>query len=164
MSEHHQNTEFYKLQIFLSARSCYNHAMKRRVHDGGALLRYERGEELVSCLAAFAREVGRTGSFTVIGATSEIELGFYHLDRKEYEWKVFSGEFEVTGGVGNIAFHGEDPIVHLHTTIADNRFAAFGGHVRRLIVGATCEVSLSFHPDKLERAMDDGIGLKLWEL
>lgn len=139
--------------------------MKIRDDVNEILFRFERGEELISGLIEhFSVRKGKSGSFTVIGATTSIELGFYSLEKKEYHWREFIGEFEITGGVGNVSFFEGKPIVHLHSTIADAEFNAFGGHVRKLVVGATCEVSLQFHENRLEREFVPEIGLNLWKL
>lgn len=139
--------------------------MKIREHADGVLMRFEHGDELISGLIEhFSQGNGESGSFTVIGATTSIELGFYTLEKKEYHWRDFIGEFEITGGVGNISYFNGKPVVHLHTTIADAQFNAFGGHVRKLIVGATCEVAVHFHEQKLEREFIPEIGLNLWKL
>ena len=128
-------------------------------------MRAEKGEELISELLRFFSDTKHpSASFTVIGATSDVELGFYSLTKKEYHWKNFVGEYEITGGVGNIAYFEGKPVVHLHTTIADADFKAFGGHVRRLVVGATCEVTLLFHENVHEREFVPEIGLNLWKL
>ena len=139
--------------------------MKVLQEKNGMLLRLERGEELISKLISlFLEGKQKTGSFTVIGATTDTELGFYSLEKKVYHWKSFAGEYEITGGVGNISFFEGKPVVHLHTTIADAEFNAYGGHVRKLVVGATCEVSLVFHDKVLEREGVEEIGLNLWKL
>lgn len=140
--------------------------MKILKEQESILVRFEKGEELVSGLIEVFSQMNekRSGTFNVIGATTDIELGFYSLHKKEYHWKSFVGEYEVTGGVGNISYFDGKPVVHLHTTIADAEFSAFGGHVRKLVVGATCEVSLVFHDKVLERESVPEIGLNLWKL
>jgi predicted DNA-binding protein with PD1-like motif len=138
--------------------------MKKKIAGDQAQMRLERGEELITALVDLTHGSERTFSFTVIGATTDVELGFYHLEKKEYSWKRFVGEFEVVGGVGNSALFGNEPFVHLHATIADEDFRAYGGHVRKLIVGATCEVSVVFHEEPLRRERDEEIGLNLWDL
>jgi predicted DNA-binding protein with PD1-like motif len=139
--------------------------MKIRENADAVLIRFERGDELISGLIdLFSLDNSKSGTFTVIGATTSIELGFYTLEKKEYHWREFIGEFEVTGGVGNISYFEGKPVVHLHSTIADAEFNAFGGHVRKLVVGATCEVTIRFHENTLEREFIPEIGLNLWKL
>ncbi len=137
--------------------------MQTRKTESGYLIKFSTGEELVSCLVQFCTNNHIVaGSFTAIGATTKVSLGFYSLHKKEYHWKEFLGEFEITGGVGNIAVFEEKPVIHMHTTIADEEFNAFGGHVKSLVVGATCEVVLTTYAEPLERKFDEKVGLNLW--
>ncbi len=131
---------------------------------GHALVRLEKGEELIEALSLFTQKTGKTSSFTVLGAATEAELGFYHLGSKKYDWKSFKGEFEIVGGAGNTAYFDGLPVVHFHITLAGDDYKAFGGHVRRLVVGATCEVTVIFHEKRLNRAKNDEVGLNLWNL
>ncbi len=139
--------------------------MKARKIKNGYLIRFFRGEELVSSLKNFSIQNDvRAGTFTVIGATTKIELGFYSLGHKEYSWKLFEGEFEVTGAGGNIGMFQEEVVIHLHATIADINFNAYGGHVRSMVVGATCEVVITIFDEMIERKFDEDIGLNLWNI
>ena len=136
-----------------------------RKTEHGYLLRLVTGEELVAQLIEFFIEQElQAATFTAIGATTEITLGFYSLGKKEYHWKEFSGEFEIMGGVGNISTFEGKPVVHMHTSISDEEMKAFGGHVKRLVVGATCEVVLQVYAEQLVREADAAVGLNLWGL
>ena len=136
-----------------------------RKTEHGYLLRLITGEELVSKLMEFFIEQKlQAATFTAIGATTEITLGFYSLTKKEYHWKEFSGEFEIASGVGNISTFEGKPVVHMHTSISDEEMRAFGGHVKKLVVGATCEVVLTTYAEPLERKADAAVGLNLWGL
>ena len=160
-----ENTYLLLASQFSLLTICYNVRMKIKANENCALVRFECGEELISLLVGmFSGTEARSGSFTLIGATSSIELGFYSLEKKAYHWKIFNGEYELTGGIGNISFFEGSPVVHLHTTIADSDFNAYGGHVRKLIVGATCEVTIDFHKETLIREPVPEIGLNLWKL
>ena len=126
--------------------------MKTRKVTNGYLIKFSTGEEPVGGLIEFcSANAISAGSFTAIGATTHVALGFYSLEKKQYHWKDFIGEFEITGGVGNISIYEGKPLIHMHTTIADEEFNAFGGHVKSLVVGATCEVVLTTYAELLER-------------
>ena len=58
----------------------------------------------------------------------------------------------------------EKPMIHLHITIADDEYHAYGGHVKKLIVGATCELTLFVSKERIERKYDEGTGLNLLEV
>ncbi len=139
--------------------------MKVKKLNFGYILRFEKGDELMSTLVKFIADNQTSfASFTLIGATTEVELGFFSLKDKAYHWKNFTGEYEIVAGVGNVATHEEKPMIHLHITIADDEFHAYGGHVRKLIVGATCELTLYTSEVRIERKFDEETGLNLLEL
>jgi hypothetical protein len=98
-----------------------------------------------------------------IGAVSDIELGFYDINSKEYIWKKFSGDHEIVSAIGNITLLGKNPFLHLHAVIADKEFP-YGGHVKRAIAGAIAEIIVHAGELPLYRAMDSDIGLNLWKI
>ncbi len=139
--------------------------MKVRKLNFGYIFRFEKGDELMSTLVKFISDNQKPfASFTLIGATTDVELGFFSLKDKAYHWRNFTGEFEIVGGVGNISLYEEKPMIHLHITIADDEYRAYGGHVRKLIVGATCELTLFTSKVEIERKFDEGTGLNLLEV
>ena len=139
--------------------------MKVRKLDFGSMLRFEKGDELMSVLVKFIADNQLPfASFTLIGATTDVELGFFSLKDKDYKWKNFTGEYEIVGGVGNISLLEEKPMIHLHITIADDEYRTHGGHVRKLIVGATCELTLFVSKERIERKFDEVVGLNLLDV
>ena len=69
----------------------------------GHLIRFHRGEDIVGGLLDFARAHGIEGAWVnALGAIEDPELGYYHLDRREYTRQVFPGEWEITAIVGNL--------------------------------------------------------------
>lgn len=147
----------------------YNARMKVLRTPQGYFLCLETGEELVERLKTFiSQHEIRAGAFTAIGAASEIDLGFYDLPNKSYRWKTFSGMFELASGVGNVSVlairNGEEPVIHMHAVFTDADYRAFGGHVRRMITGASCEISLVPHDTRLIRTFDETTGLNLFDI
>lgn len=144
--------------------------MRSRNTTNGWLLCFETGDELIEALRQFATTHNIScGTFTAIGAASEVELGFYDLPNKTYYWKTFSGMFELTSGIGNISKHVSAPlddktVIHMHGTFADADYRVFGGHVRKLVVGATVELVLCVSSEPLLREYDEKTGLNLWKL
>jgi predicted DNA-binding protein with PD1-like motif len=128
-------------------------------------VRLEIGEELNQSLLQLASEFeGKFATFSAIGAVSHLTLGYYTLSEKAYHWKEFSGEYEILGITGNISLLDGKPFVHMHGVFSGSDFAAFGGHIKDAVIGASCEIILSIHDTPLSRAFDDASGLKLWEM
>ncbi len=133
----------------------------KKVNEG-AILRLEKGEEIVSSIVKFCDENNlQSGFFHGLGAVMNLELGYYFQDRKEYNWKIFNQVSEIDSLTGNIALVEGRHFVHVHGVFSTDSFQCFGGHVKSAIVGATCEIYLIDFKTSLSRTMDDEIGLKL---
>lgn len=134
-------------------------------YDGyNYIVKLKRGERLIENLNAFAKEKQLGGAWlNGLGASSFATLGYYNLETREYEWKDFSELTEITSLQGNLSWADDEPVWHIHATLSDRDFAAYGGHVKEIHAGATVELLLHarFDDEKLERTYDDGIGLKL---
>ena len=85
---------------------------------------------------------------------------FYEMAKK-YSDKTFSGQIEIASFLGNVAMMGKDIVVHAHGVFADHSFKAYAGHVKKMIVSATCEVVFHILPGKIERIYDKYTGLNL---
>jgi hypothetical protein len=140
--------------------------MKFKFDGYNWLVRLEKGEPLVASLVKLVKQEGVSGAWiSGLGAAQSAELGFYDLDTKQYHWKKFDQLMEITSLQGNVAWNGEEPAVHMHGTFSDSNMQAFGGHVKELIVGGTCEVLLHrWYEGKLNRSEDPETGLKLLDL
>ncbi|MFQ5680287.1 MAG: PPC domain-containing DNA-binding protein [Gemmatimonadota bacterium] len=126
-------------------------------------LQFERGEEIKERLRAFAEERGiGAGSLRGLGAAERVELDFYHLSEKRHEAFSVEEGTEVASLLGNLT-RGEDgrAVIHLHATLGRRDGSTVGGHVERLVVGATLEVDLEVLPGTLRRELDPAVGLPL---
>ena len=147
--------------------SCYTKGSMTYSYDGwNYSIVLKRGEELISCLQDFIAETDvKAGWVSVIGGATEFELGFYDLEKKTYEWREFEGLAEITSLQGNISRdeHGK-PFLHLHGTLSDETFQTVGGHVKRLVVGGTCEIFIHEFRQPMERQFDEETGLRTIKL
>lgn len=139
----------YPMQIILQEKENY-------------IVRFDRGEEVVSGLVQFA-QTERLGAaqFTAIGAAREVVLSYYNLDSKQYEDNTITEDLEITGIIGNVAFMEHKPIIHAHGTFSRKNFSVVGGHIKKLVVSATCEVHLAMFNGQVERTYDEQTGLNL---
>ncbi|MBI2141478.1 DUF296 domain-containing protein [Candidatus Woesearchaeota archaeon] len=123
------------------------------------------GERIIESVTAFCKEKNiAAAQFAAIGAVKEVELGFYSLEAKAYNWKKAEAELEIDSIIGNVALFEGEPLVHAHATVSDGEMHSFGGHLKEAVVGASCEVFLQPLQGKLERTHDDVTGLKLLQL
>jgi len=139
--------------------------MEAKAVEGGWLVRFMDGEDIVAGLLGFARERKIEGAWVnMLGAIEDPELGYYHLDSRTYTRRTFPGDWEITAIVGNLAWNGETPVLHAHATIGAPDFSTRGGHLFAGRAGATCEVFVRDLGTRVSRAPDPDIGLALWKL
>lgn len=91
-------------------------------------------------------------------------VGFYDIDRREYDRIPVDEETEVLALVGNLTMAEEDPRVHAHVTLSGRDGTAMGGHLFEGRAGATLELFVLEVPGELRRSPDDRTGLPLIDL
>ena len=130
------------------------------------LVRLEKGELLTESLIKLIRDEKITGAWVSgLGGAQWAELGFYDLPAKQYKWQKIGRALEITSLQGNVAWSGEEPILHIHGSFSDENMQALGGHVKELEVAGTCEILLHrWYKQGLNRSQDDEVGLKLIDL
>lgn len=55
-------------------------------------------------------------------------------------------------------------MLHLHIVLGDEKFQAYGGHLKNAVVSATCEIAIFELDSKIKRKYDDEIGLNLLDI
>jgi len=123
---------------------------------------FDRGEEVLAGLREFAREANLTAArFTAIGAFSDVLLGFFDPERKEYHQIPVREQVEVLSLIGNVAQHQGKPKVHVHVVVGKRDGTAHGGHLLEAHVRPTLEVMVVEAPSHLQRTTDEETGLAL---
>lgn len=127
---------------------------------------FATGDEVISGLTAFAKEKGLAGShFTAIGAFQEATLGYFNLEKKDYEKIPVREQVEVLSLVGDIALTEKgEPKLHAHVVLGRSDGSTRGGHLVEARVRPTLEVMLVESPRHLRRKHDPETGLALIQL
>jgi uncharacterized protein len=126
------------------------------------VLVFDTDDEVVSPLAAFAREHGLTAArFTAIGAFMEATLGHFDWERKAYEEIPLAEQVEVLTLAGDIALKGDEPAVHAHVVLGKRDGSAHGGHLLEARVRPALELVLVESPAYLRKEHDEETGLAL---
>lgn len=125
-------------------------------------LRFDKGEDVIVGLKNFCVEKGvHAAGFSGIGACQDIILSFYNLPEKRYEDRESKENLEIVNFTGNVAKLNNEIMIHAHGSFANKNSQIAGGHVRKLVVSATCEVFLTVFDGVIERGYDEGTGLNL---
>ena len=126
---------------------------------------FDRGDEVIATLRTFARDQGLEAShFTAIGAFSDLTLGYFDRDRRDYVRIPIREQVEVLTLAGDIAIADEGPSVHAHVVVGKRDGTAHGGHLIEARVWPTLELVLADAPQRLRRRLDPVVGLALIDL
>lgn len=138
--------------------------MDYRRFDNKIIARFDRGEEVHECLKKIALEENiKLASISALGATDDFTIGVYKVDDKSYSEKNFKGIFEILAITGTITTKDGEYYPHLHITVADDKGNGFGGHLISANISVTCEMVIDIIEGRVERKMDDEIGINLFD-
>jgi uncharacterized protein len=132
---------------------------------GGLIARLAVGDEIHAALKALARERAiPSASLTGLGAVSDVTLALFDPVARVYRETRLVEDLEIATMTGNIAWVGDEPMVHIHGVVSRADGSTAGGHIMRGIVSVTLEVSLLVYPVRLTRKPDPEFGLNLLDL
>lgn len=136
--------------------------MKIKKIDDVYLVRIDKGEDIMQTLNDICTEKGiRLAKISGIGAADNISLSVYEPNEKKYYTKEFTGSHEITGLMGNVAQLDNKTYLHIHATIADKNFNAFGGHLLKAVVSGTCEIFIYKVNAYIDKVKDEATGLNI---
>jgi len=118
-------------------------------------LAFDAGDEVMAGLLDFARQHGLAGSHcTAIGAFSDVVIGYFDWEQKEYKRIPITEQVEILSLAGDIALDQSEPKVHAHVVVGKADGTAHGGHLMEAHVRPTLGVILMASPRPLQRQMD----------
>ncbi len=122
----------------------------------------EKGEPILENLKRAAVDLSIQGAFlTGIGAVQDVSVGFFDKESKTYKENRFEGPVELLALNGNIAWEGENPVVHLHALMGYEDGSVVGGHLLEATVAVTLEIFVHKFGKRLDRARVEDLGLSL---
>jgi uncharacterized protein len=126
------------------------------------VLVFETGDELMDGLLGFARDHSLSAArFSGIGAFSEVVLGYFDWEHKDYLRIPVNEQVEVLALTGDVALDQEKPAVHAHVVVGLRDGSTRGGHLMNGRVRPTLEVMLVEPPTHLRKRLDRTSGLAL---
>lgn len=121
------------------------------------------GDEINSSFEKIAKLKGIESAWiSGIGAITDMEMGYYDIENKNYIRKIFKDDYELTNLSGNITI--KDGVVYSHTHInfSDREFNVLGGHLFAGKISAAGEFIMTVGLKPINRVFDNSIGLALW--
>ncbi len=141
--------------------------MKFREVEGGYLIRFDKGDEVIGTLMDFAQKQNIVGAFIWgIGVVENVALGVLSYEQNQYITKTYRQVFELGSLLGNITI-GDDtgqPMVHCHATIFSEQSGGLTGHLFGATVSVTLEMFVKTFKEKLVRQAGDNMEYRFWQL
>lgn len=122
---------------------------------------FDKGDEVMAGLTELARAHRLAASrFTAIGAFTDVTVGYFQPDRKDYKRIALREQVEVLSLAGGITLDERgEPKVHAHVVVGKSDGTAHGGHLLEAHVWPTLEVVIEESPHHLRRRPDPETGL-----
>jgi predicted DNA-binding protein with PD1-like motif len=134
-------------------------------NDRTFALIFDTGDEVIAGLTNFAKDRSLTACrLTAIGAFSDLTVGFFDWQTKDYMKIPIHEQVEVLSLLGGIALKEGQPVVHAHVVVGKPDGTAHGGHLMEAYVRPTLEVMLVESPSFLRRTYDPDSGLALIDI
>jgi uncharacterized protein len=126
---------------------------------------FDKDDEVRESLLEFATANRLADSqVSAIGAFSEVTLGYFDRDQKNYKKIPVREQVEVLALTGNIVQNDGRPSLHAHSVVGKSDGSAHGGHLLGGRVWPTLEMIVSELPVHLRRSRDEETGLALIRL
>lgn len=139
--------------------------MKYKRFGEDIAVRLEAGEEVLSSLAELAEREGVTfAEVSGIGAVDEFCVSVFDVKAKKYFDNDFREPLEIVSMSGTVTEQNGKPYLHLHASAGRADGSVVGGHLKRAVVSATCEIVLHTVYGKVPRFFDDVTGLNLMDV
>ncbi len=139
--------------------------MQYAKHGDRYVVRLDQDEEIMEAMTAFLtdRDI-RAGYFLAWGGFSELTLKYYRVDKRDYKERQIAAQVEVVSLLGNVGRLDGQPIIHAHTTVGDEEYRTYSGHLGEGRVKPLLEVFLTPLPGELRRVRDQERNLSLLDL
>ena len=129
------------------------------------VVRIDRCEEVMEKLEEVCeREKILLGSISGLGAASCVEMGLYDVEKKAFTGTILEQPLEVTSLIGSITEMDGKPYLHVHIGAADVEGKAYGGHLKKCVIGGTAEIFIQVADGHVGRRADwfSDTGLNLY--
>ena len=139
--------------------------MQYRQFGDTYMLRIDCGEEILQSLKQMCEQEGiRLAQVSAIGAVDHAIVGVFDLLEKRYHQEETNEFMEIASLSGSVTGMNDQPYIHLHVTMADQKHILHGGHAIELCVGATCEMFVRILDGQVTREKNEELGINLWKL
>ncbi len=128
--------------------------MKYKIDGDVLFVRMDDGEDFYETLYGVLKEIGWDSGVVLnaIGMLRDFEIGWFNVQKGEYEKEFVSTPHELVSVQGNVSNKDGQPFAHLHVSLAGPARNLVGGHLFAATVCNTVEMFIKKLDIKLFRA------------
>ena len=129
--------------------------MDYRRFGNTVVIRIDRYEEVMEKIQEICEKEGiLLGSISGLGAASYVEMGLYDVEKKAFAGTILEQPLEVTSLIGSVTEMDGKPYLHVHIGAADVTGKAYGGHLKKCVIGGTAEIFIHVADGHVGRKAD----------
>ena len=137
--------------------------MKHKVDNDKVYVKLDKHDLINSTLLNLCNELSLNFVWlNGIGAIENPEIGYFDVNKKDYNKKIFQGDYELISFIGNVSVKEGKRFIHSHVSFSDTEYRVFGGHLFDAKISAAGEFTLFLGNKNIDRYFDNDIGLYLW--
>ena len=131
--------------------------MKYKLDGEVLFIRMDDGEDFYETLYSVLKEVGWKSGIVLgaIGMLRDFEIGWFNVQKGEYEKEYVSTPHELVSVQGNVSDRDGQAFAHLHVSLAGPSRVLVGGHLFKATACNTVEMFVMKSDLKLFRAKGD---------
>lgn len=139
--------------------------MQYRKIDGTIVARLDIDDEIITSLKKICEE-NKVESAMVhaIGAVKNATVAMFDFKSGAYNENELNEFMELLSLEGNVTNMQGETYIHLHAAFGDEKGHAFGGHLKKAVIGATCEMFIIPFSQPVERVKQEETGLNIFKL
>ena len=139
--------------------------MKYSVKENLIIARLDIDDEIVDSIKTICEnENVKSAVIHAIGAVKSADIALFDFASKEYKENSFNEFMELLSLEGNVTKMNKETYIHLHASLGNEKGQALGGHLKRAVIGATCEMFIETLPYEIKRIKDEKTGLNIFDI
>ncbi|GAC1650926.1 MAG: hypothetical protein NVS4B8_25500 [Herpetosiphon sp.] len=127
--------------------------MEWNIKGSDVFVRLDPGNQLVASLRHVADELSLDVAAITsgVGMLDGVELGFFNMEKGDYDGTTFDGIFDLNSVMGNIVRRDGVAIPHVHLVFNNAAHQTWSGHLLEAVCHITMEIFLSTSTLELKR-------------
>lgn len=139
--------------------------MKYTQNGTNIVARLDIDDEIVASLETICKENDiKSARVHAIGAVKSATVAMFDFAKGDYNENTLDRFMELLSLEGNVTEMNGETYIHLHAVFGDSDAKAFGGHLKKAVIGATCEMFIEPLENTVNRIKDEKTGLNIFDI